>query len=253
MEGLRPLFFNSKDMHKYITKDNLEKILVDSGVDTEKAGNVIYEVFHSNKDELDHCREVFDFWNNYGIKTGRAKPGKKNLEMIRARIREGMSVDELKAVVAWKYEEWVYTKLYDYFAIKTIFNTNCNDYLSMAVEKGYMGYESEPYMFYDRNIESSPGENPWSWNDEPIHPIIMAVFEAEKRSREKKNFDAVKRVIPLRRLLREKALPNSEWDKIAKEEGGILQVLMKFSKLLKMYKENLPNKITNLKESIKDA
>ncbi|EOL8988438.1 conserved phage C-terminal domain-containing protein [Cronobacter dublinensis] len=51
----------------------------------------------------------------------RYQNSKSSLENIRARLREGHSVDDLKLVVDYKHEHWHDTEMYDYMRPQTLF------------------------------------------------------------------------------------------------------------------------------------
>lgn len=57
----------------------------------------------------DQAREALDFLNR---KTGRNfRPVSVHLEMIEARIKEGYSLEDIKAVIAMKCREWMHDEV----------------------------------------------------------------------------------------------------------------------------------------------
>lgn len=68
----------------------------------------------------DDARLILEFLNE---KTGKQfQPVKANLEKIKARLKEGATPDDLRAVVARKYREWKGTEMDKYLRPATLFN-----------------------------------------------------------------------------------------------------------------------------------
>jgi uncharacterized phage protein (TIGR02220 family) len=88
-----------------------------------------------NPDVHRQAREVLNFLND---KTGRNyEPVPANLEMVEARLKEGASVDDLRAVVAKKTREWASDeKMAQYLRPATLFNRT-----KFAQYKGELGVQ----------------------------------------------------------------------------------------------------------------
>jgi len=77
----------------------------------------------------DPARQILSFLNE---KTGKKyRPVAANLRMIRARLKEGCSVEELRQVVAMKCREWRNNnRMQPYLRPATLFNaTKCAQYI----------------------------------------------------------------------------------------------------------------------------
>lgn len=86
------------------------------------------ETLSGKPDLLPQSREILEFLNT---KTGRAyKPVPANLDLIRARLKEGYTPSELRQVVAKKCREWAADeKMAPYLRPATLFNkTNLAQY-----------------------------------------------------------------------------------------------------------------------------
>lgn len=69
----------------------------------------------------DPAREILDFLNEKAQK--RYRPTPANLRMIRARLKEGFTADELRQVIAKKCREWGNNeKMKPYLRPATLFN-----------------------------------------------------------------------------------------------------------------------------------
>lgn len=81
---------------------------------------------------LEHLNEV----SNKKLKTST----KSHLSHIKARLREGHSVQDLKMVIEFKHREWLGTEFYQYMMPKTLFSPSKFDgYLSGARLEAYNG------------------------------------------------------------------------------------------------------------------
>lgn len=81
----------------------------------------IVEISSKQITTKDQAKEVLDFLNR---KTGRNfRPVPVHLEMIEARLKEGYSLEDLKAVVAMKVREWLHDEVMTkYLQPGTLFN-----------------------------------------------------------------------------------------------------------------------------------
>lgn len=103
----------------------------DTDTDIKKKSNV-----GQKPDVSSQAREILDFLNS---KTGRDyQPVKANLHLILARLNEGASVSDLRAVIAKKCREWQGNeKMAEYLRPKTLFNaTNFAQYRGELVDVG---------------------------------------------------------------------------------------------------------------------
>lgn len=82
----------------------------------------------AQKNKSAEAKDLLDYLNE---KTGKSfKHVESNFKPIRARISEGVTVDELRRVVDRKCAEWMDTKMSEYLRPATLFNfTKCHQYL----------------------------------------------------------------------------------------------------------------------------
>lgn len=89
---------------------------------------------NNNKDPL--CQNAFDCLDYFNQVTGSKlkKDTKSHIENITARLRDGYSVDDIKLVISYKYQEWKGDpKMMQYIRPSTLFQTGkFNGYLMAA-------------------------------------------------------------------------------------------------------------------------
>jgi len=84
--------------------------------------------FEKKQSKKEQATEIIQFLN---LKTGRRyRPTQVNLNFIYARLKEGYTIEEIRAVIAMKVREWQYDDLMSkYLRPATLFNNvNFNQY-----------------------------------------------------------------------------------------------------------------------------
>lgn len=121
-----------------VEKQGVENLGLEiQGLENQGQLNTNYKQTNNKKTKdkyIVECKEIIDYLNE---KTGRRfKPTNTHCDFIRARIREGATIDDFKAVVDKKCEEWLNdSERSQYLRPQTLFGTKFDAYLNAPVSK----------------------------------------------------------------------------------------------------------------------
>lgn len=89
------------------------------------------EVKHSSLDSA-KIKEIIDYLNTL-LGTRYSASSKKSITHIKARLNEGYTVEDFKAVINQKYKDWFNTQYAEYLRPETLFGTKFESYLNKAI------------------------------------------------------------------------------------------------------------------------
>lgn len=119
----------------------------------------------------DDAAEVLDFLNVRTKSNYRAVSS--NLEKIRARLNEGATVDEMKAVIDRKAAEWLTTTMEKYLRPETLFNaTKYNQYVGQ-LSKPILKHGMDDRMAQMRIVADELTGRSTSYDDDADNPFTI--------------------------------------------------------------------------------
>jgi uncharacterized phage protein (TIGR02220 family) len=102
------------------------------------------------KNKEEDIYSVVSYLNDRTSSSFRAK-SEKTKRLIRARIKEGYTVDDFKKVIDNKVSEWFGTEMQKYLRPETLFGTKFESYLNQKVNAMPSWYTSEPVRHSEQN------------------------------------------------------------------------------------------------------
>lgn len=112
--------------------NNIDIDNIDNNIDLSIKKNIKKkdsDIDYTNKEQNSQVAEIVIYlnqraWTNYKVHTP------KTQRLIRARLNEGFTVDDFKAVIDKKCDEWLYTDMAKYLRPETLFGTKFEGYLN---------------------------------------------------------------------------------------------------------------------------
>lgn len=102
------------------------------------------------KNKEEDIYTVVSYLNDRTSSSFRAK-SEKTKRLIRARIKEGYTVDDFKKVIDNKVSEWFGTEMQKYLRPETLFGTKFESYLNQKTNALPVWYTSEPVRHSEQN------------------------------------------------------------------------------------------------------
>lgn len=144
--------------------NNIDIDNIDNNIDISIKKNIKKkdsDIDYTNKEQNSQVAEIVIYlnqtaWTNYKLHTP------KTQRLIRARLNEGFTVDDFKAVIDKKCDEWLYTDMAKYLRPETLFGTKFEGYLNQKNNKNedlFSQVLKGETVIYDENGNDINSEN----------------------------------------------------------------------------------------------